>query len=102
MSGGSYDYLYSKMHDASARLRSKNQPLHRRAFGELLAKCADAMFDIEWVDSGDKEEGDDLASIMVCIHHDEILKVSVDEAIEARDKLIELLGCKYKEKQQQE
>ena len=53
MSGGSYDYLYYKIEDAGRQLMRKDQPLYRQAFGNLLIKVAQAMHDVEWVDSGD-------------------------------------------------
>lgn len=52
MSGGSMDYLYIKVEDASFR---EDTPL-RRAFRSHLIKLAAALQAIEWNDSGD---GDD-------------------------------------------
>jgi len=66
MSGGSWDYLYQKMNEASASLKASTMP-ERRAFGELMGRCAKAMHDIEWVDSCDKSEGDEIASIRAAL-----------------------------------
>lgn len=96
MSGGSYDYLYRKMQEASVQLTSLNQPLHIRAFGDLMMKCAEAMHDIEWVESGDLATGDEMQSVMACINDEQILKIAVQDAERARDKLIDLIGCKDK------
>lgn len=85
MSGGSYDYLYYKMSDAGRILSQYNQPDYRRAFGALMIKCADAMHDIEWVDSDDKSEGDDKDAIMRCVSPQDILNCSVERA----EKLLE-------------
>lgn len=62
MSGGSYDYLYSKVEDAADRLRGQNNPL-RRAFGVHLKAIAKALHDIEWVDSCDTSPGDEVPAI---------------------------------------
>lgn len=80
MSGGSYDYLCYKMHDAASRLKHKNQPSYRRAFGELMLACSKAMKDIEWVDSGDMTGEDDKEAIMECIRFSDVLRCTVDEA----------------------
>ena len=66
MSGGSYDYLCYKMEDAADRLSQSKCP-HRRAFAVLMYKCATAMHDVEWVDSGDMSEGDDIEAISAAL-----------------------------------
>lgn len=91
MSGGSWDYLCYKMQDAAHRLMRKEECTYRRAFGELMNKCADAMHDIEWVDSSDKSEGDDEVSIMKCITHSDVLKTLVEEAQETSKELNRLI-----------
>lgn len=53
MSGGSMDYLYCKVEEASF---VKNTA-HRVAFQRHLMKVAKALHDIEWVDSGDSAAG---------------------------------------------
>lgn len=62
MSGGSYDYIYRKIEDASNQLRTNNDP-RRVAFAKLLKLIADAMHDIEWVDSCDYGPGDEHKAI---------------------------------------
>jgi len=62
MSGGSYDYFYSKVNDVADQLMVQTNPL-RRAFALHLKKVATAMHDIEWVDSGDSSEGDEEKAI---------------------------------------
>lgn len=70
MSGGSYDYAYRDMDSFIRDLdRRANTPL-RKAFVKHLAKVANAMHDIEWVDSGDYSEGDEDKSIAVCLGDD--------------------------------
>ncbi len=55
MSGGSLDYVHSKVRDAIEdllRYRHLNPPL-MRAFIEHLKLVADALHDVEWQTSGD-------------------------------------------------
>jgi len=52
MSGGSWDYFYSKLEDVAQQLILSNCE-YRRAMGLKLLLAADAMHDIEWVDSAD-------------------------------------------------
>lgn len=61
MSGGSYDYIGFKIQDIYLR-NSTNDP-RRIAFQKLLKLVGKAMYDIEWVDSGDCGKGDEHESI---------------------------------------
>ncbi len=63
MSGGSWDYLYGRIGDAAARLKRSELP-HRKAFGRLMEKVAEAMHMVEWVDSGDCGDGDEIPAIL--------------------------------------
>lgn len=80
MSGGSYDYLCYKMQEAARTLIRKDQVAYRKAFGNLMMRCANAMHDIEWVDSSDMGQGDDEKSIMECIKFSDVLGVTVEES----------------------
>lgn len=62
MSGGSWDYIYYKFDEVAERLVSDGRA-ERRALGRLMLKIGKAMHDIEWVDSGDKGAGDEVAAI---------------------------------------
>lgn len=62
MSGGSWDYAYIKLEEISERLKSATCP-YRRALGRKLDKFTTAIHDIEWVDSSDMGEGDDIPAI---------------------------------------
>jgi hypothetical protein len=66
MSGGSWDYFCFKMDDVVDKLQHERSPL-RRAFGKHLSLCAKAMHDIEWADSGDIGEGEEIAAIKVVL-----------------------------------
>jgi hypothetical protein len=62
MSGGHYDYVYSKIQ--GIYIDKGQEPIKERVwFQKLLKLVADAMHDIEWVDSGDYGEGDEMDAI---------------------------------------
>jgi 2-hydroxychromene-2-carboxylate isomerase len=91
MSGGSWDYLYERMEDAAGRLLSSDDN-DRRAFGRLMRKCAKAMHDIEWVDSCDYGEGDELVAIRAALGANApslAIHEAVTRAEEVMDKLSE-------------
>lgn len=87
MSGGSMDYLYAKVLDASF---STTTP-ERRAFAKHLQKVAKALRAIEWNDSCDGDESEH-ESIMACITKSDVIKESVKIAELARDELTALIG----------
>lgn len=62
MSGGSWGYAYTKFEDVARRLLESKCP-KRQALGELIGICSKAMHDIEWVDSSDFGEGDEIEAI---------------------------------------
>lgn len=63
------------------------QPAYRRAFGELLLRCADAIRDIEAVDDGERAKGDDKEAIMRCIRDADLLTCSLEMAFLANEDL---------------
>ncbi len=81
MSGGSYDYAYSRVASFADDLRAAT-PL-RRAFRDHLRAVAAAMRAIEWVDSGDLGVGDEDASIRACLDSGAELAQLLAEAKEA-------------------
>lgn len=64
MSGGSYDYVCYRIRDIEIRDAIDNP--RRLSFQKLLHLIADAMYAIEWVDSGDSSHGDDCEAIDKC------------------------------------
>jgi hypothetical protein len=64
MSGGSYEYICYKIEEIE--LSGKDKSPRRAAFQRLLKKVAEAMHDIEWVDSYDKSPGDENEAIDEC------------------------------------
>lgn len=80
MSGGSMNYLYSKL-DYDATFHT-NTP-ERRAFRQHLVKVAKALHDIEWVDSGDYRTGDENAAIRACLSSEQLLESVIEQAKES-------------------
>lgn len=66
MSGGAYDYIYSRVDDMADSLRRTGTDPRRASFQKLLKIVSKAMHDIEWVDSCDYGIGDDHAAIDAC------------------------------------
>jgi len=62
MSGGSWDYLYYDINDVADTLIKDKDPL-RKAFGKKMKLIAEAIHDIEWVNSGDYENGEEVEAI---------------------------------------
>jgi hypothetical protein len=84
MSGGSMDYLYSKVEEATFIL---NTP-ERKALHKHLQKLSKALRAVEWNDSGDGDDKErDL--IYAVIGGNAILGSTIEEAQKVRDELIE-------------
>ncbi len=90
MSGGSWDYLCYKIADAANQLCADKNP-HRKAFGEHMSLIAEAMHDIEWVDSCDKSPGDEIPAIMKCIESSDVMKAIIEDAKSIRDEINKLI-----------
>jgi hypothetical protein len=80
MSGGSMNYLYSKI-DMDANFDT-NTP-ERKAFAKHLKLVSNALHDIEWVDSSDYGEGDENEAIRKCLGNNAILESAIEQANEA-------------------
>lgn len=59
MSGGRYNYAYSRIEDFAYQFESKANTPQRKAFLRLLGKVAEAAKAIEWNDSGDGASDED-------------------------------------------
>ena len=94
MSGGSWDYFTYKMDDVANRLKEDKEPL-RRAFGEHMRLCAEAVRAVEWVDSGDWGDGDEMEYIRKALGDSAAEKEVSElqkELLTIRNKLNEILG----------
>ena len=80
MSGGSMNYLYSKL-EYEANFTADTP--ERRAFAQHLKLVAKALHDIEWVDSGDYGPGDENAAIRTCLGDAVMLSTVLEMAREA-------------------
>lgn len=88
MSGGSMNYLYSKLeYDANFDMDTPE----RRAFAKHLKLVAKALHDIEWVDSGDYGPGGDTEAIRACLSSGATLNETVQPA-DRGSELSEVLG----------
>lgn len=79
MSGGSMDYLYLRVESASF---SEDTP-ERKAFRKHLKLVADALYQIEWVDSADNAKGDESKAIRKCLSKTGCLEAAIEEAKKA-------------------
>jgi len=93
MSGGSMNYLYSKLeYEATFR---EDTP-ERRAFAKHLKLVAKALHDIEWVDSSDYGPGDDSKAIRACLNDGCILDAAIESAEEVLKALTEEIAAARK------
>ena len=72
MSGGSWNYVYRLVQDAAANMADDRSDHHgtgtlRRAFAKHLTLVAEALHDIEWVDSFDDSPGDEVKAIRAAL-----------------------------------
>ena len=88
MSGGSGNYRYRQVKEWAEELMSSRCE-KRRALGQHLTLIATALYDIEWVDSGDYSPGDEIKSIMACISKEKVTSCLIEEAKEMIKKLEE-------------
>lgn len=91
MSGGSWEYVCYKISEAGQRLQGEACP-YRRALSDVVLKLAKVMHDIEWVDSCDMGEGDDVKAIKEFMGR-EVFPVVLSQI----EKDAEKLACKLAE-----
>ena len=97
MSGGSYDYACFRVEQMAGELRHTNEDPRRASFKRLLILVAEAMHDIEWVDSCDYAKGDEHPAIDACFEFmesdpDIITKAHAYDAL--RDQIKQFMGIK--------
>lgn len=90
MSGGSYDYLYSKISNMADCLVSDPDPI-RSAFGKHLILVSEAAHDVEWVDSCDSSKGAEHAAILEVLGTNGPALV-LSDAIEKAERVLEMLA----------
>ena len=87
MSGGSMDYLYNRVEDANF----VEYTPERRAFRQHLNLVAQALHDIEWVDSSDNAKGSENEAILKVLGKERVVEQLVSEAKSIRCQLEEYL-----------
>lgn len=86
MSGGSMNYLCYKLeNDANFHTDTPE----RMAFWSHLKLVSKALHDIEWVDSGDYGNGDEVEAIRACLSQSAVLQAAIDAAEKARQDLVQ-------------
>lgn len=80
MSGGSLDYVYSKVDDAASTILSYAKTPQHRAFAEHLQRVSIALYAIEWVFSGDRALGSEVSAIEDCLRPGAALDCAIKEA----------------------
>jgi hypothetical protein len=83
MSGGAYNYAYSRFEDFAYQLSQRASTPERKAFIKLVKNVAKAAREIEWQDSGDG--GDEEKAIRDALgekHGELVLDVLIEEAEE--------------------
>lgn len=78
MSGGDWNYVYRTFEDVAERLAMEKCP-YRRALGLAISAAAQAIHDVEWVDSDDMSPGDEIETIKKAISPKFMLQVLVDQ-----------------------
>lgn len=63
MSGGRYEYVYSRIEQLEHEISDQQKCARRAAFAKLMGLVGKAMHDIEWVDSCDYAPGDEHGAI---------------------------------------
>ena len=83
MSGGSLDYVYSRVEDAAMQVASRAQNNLHRAFAMHLHKVAKALHDLEWMLSCDTSEGSEIAAIRAVLPEGAEIECATQRAREA-------------------
>ena len=95
MSGGSYNYAYSRIDDFRYELSRRADTPARKAFVKHLEKVVEAARCVEWVDSGDG--ADEEAAIMECVTPSMVIDSAIESAKECMSELGSLIDKYGKE-----
>lgn len=98
MSGGRYNYLYTRVETMAYDLFNYDDPL-RNAFAKHLLDVAAAMKAIEWVDSGDSPEEAIIEPVAKALGEDYkkvVTKEALEQIKEIEQKLDNILHKKQK------
>jgi hypothetical protein len=94
MSGGSFDYAYSKLDRVIEEMaQSCKRPLHK-AFIKHLVKVSKALYELEWEVSGDTGTGDADLAIKELIKPQDELRHIKEEMLILIQEAKKILGAK--------
>lgn len=79
MSGGSLDYVFTRLDDAIDIIKSRATLPEHRAFARHLADVSTALHDLEWVWSGDCGDGDELPALKKVVSPRMMQETGVEE-----------------------
>ena len=91
MSGGSLDYVYSRVHEAAETIKMRAENVTHAAFAEHLAKVATALRAMEWMLSGDDGVGSEIEPIRAVLSDCAEIEAATDAARKALADLQALL-----------
>lgn len=92
MSGGSLDYIYSRVEEVAEKVRGMAEtPLHH-AFADHLVKVAKALHDIEWLFSCDYGDGQEVEAIKAVLPADSEIVSAIGRAQATSADLLRLLA----------
>jgi hypothetical protein len=89
MSGGSLDYVYSRVEEAARTLMATAQDEVHRAFAKHLFEVSNALYCAEYVLSGDSKQGSDHKAILRVITPAAVLASLIDDAEQMQTQLQE-------------
>lgn len=88
MSGGAYDYIYTRVREAAGEVARRHPDCNlHRTFARLLEQVADALYEVEWADSGDTDGSKAEAAIREVVSPQQVLETSVERAEKAAENL---------------
>lgn len=95
MSGGSLDYVYSKVDEAAGRILERARTPLEKAFARHLRLVAEASRSLEWEYSGDGDSDCD-KNIRAVVSRSDELRAAIAAAEVARKDLTEVLASSRK------
>lgn len=93
MSGGSLDYVYSRVQDAASTILSRAESPTHRAFAAHLFKVAKALRAMEWMLSCDTSPGSETAAIRAVLSDGAELEAATEIAKKALAELQSALSA---------
>ena len=96
MSGGSLDYVYSRVQDAAHTILSRAESPTHHAFAAQLLKVSEALRAMEWMLSCDTSPGSETAAIRAVLSDGAELEAATESAKKALAELQSALSANAK------